>query len=179
MKKIFSLLVGAVVLFHVHTGFADEASHRQSAEALLGSMGMEKLLAQSVDQMLQMQVKQNPAIAPFQTEMRGFLDKYMSWESMKADMIKAYTEEFTEQELKDLTAFYQTPLGQKTVQKMPSLMSKGAELGQRRIQEHLPELQAAIAAKGAAAAGAGAAAAPQTAASPKASASASASPAKK
>jgi hypothetical protein len=31
------------------------------------------------------------------------------------------------------------------VEKMPTLMGKGAELGARRVQEHMPELQAAIA----------------------------------
>ena len=29
---------------------------------------------------------------------------------------------------------------------MPALMAKGAEIGQKRVQDHLPELQAAIAA---------------------------------
>jgi hypothetical protein len=28
---------------------------------------------------------------------------------------------------------------------MPLLMTKGAEIGQKRVQEHLPELQAALA----------------------------------
>ena len=111
-------------------------------------MDMEKMLSQSVDQMLQMQVQQNPALAPFQAEMKAFLGKYMSWASMKDDMVKLYAAEFTEPELKELVTFYQTPVGKKSIQKMPVLMSKGAEIGQKRVQEHLPELQSAIQAKG-------------------------------
>jgi hypothetical protein len=84
--------------------------------------------------------------------MKSFLGKYMSWPSLKDDMVKIYMTEFTEPELKELTAFYNTPLGKKTVQKMPALMAKGAEMGQKRVQEHLPELQAAIQAKAAPAA---------------------------
>ena len=103
-------------------------------------------MSQSVDQMLQIQLKQNPAIAPYEQQMRAFLNKYMSWASMKDDMLKIYTVEFTEAELKELTAFYQTPVGKKTVQKIPQLMAKGAELSQKRMQDHMPELQAAIAA---------------------------------
>jgi hypothetical protein len=123
---------------------ASDATHRAAAEALLNLMDMDNLLNQSIDQMLDMQVKQNPQIGQFRTQMKAFLSKYMSWASMKDDMIKIYTDEFTEQELKDLLAFYQTPLGKKTIQKMPKLMAKGAELGQARVQQHLPELQQAI-----------------------------------
>jgi hypothetical protein len=101
----------------------------------------------AIDQMLAMQIKQNPAIAPYETEMKSFLKKYMSWAGLKDDMIKIYADEFTEAELGELSAFYQTPLGKKTLQKMPTLMAKGAELGQRRVQEHLPELTAAISEK--------------------------------
>ena len=126
-------------------------------------MGMESLLSQSVDQMLAMQVQQNPSLTPYQTQMKAFLSKYMSWASLKDDMAKIYMTEFTEAELNDLNKFYQSPLGKKTVQKMPTLMAKGAEMGQKRMQEHLPELQAAIAA----------------ASSPAPAASPAASPAKK
>ena len=159
MKLFLSALL-AVALLHPNLARADEASHRQAAESLLGLMGMESLLSQSIDQMLDMQVKQNPQIAPYQQEMKSFLGKYMSWPSLKEDMVKIYMTEFTEPELKELTAFYTTPLGKKTVQKMPALMQKGAEMGQKRVQEHLPELQAAIQAKAAPAAPAAPAASP-------------------
>ena len=160
MKLLLSAVVAAALLLQPAVARADEASHRQSAENLLNLMGMEQLLAQSIDQMLDMQVKQNPQIAPFQSEMKSFLSKYMSWPSLKEDMVKIYMTEFTEPELKELTAFYNTPLGKKTVQKMPALMQKGAEMGQRRVQEHLPELQAAIQAKAGTGAGAPPAASP-------------------
>jgi hypothetical protein len=146
MKSFLALGLGLAFVFLPNLARADEASHRAAAEALLNLMDMDKLMAQSVDQMLGMQVKQNPSIAPYQQQMKDFLNKYMSWASMKDDMVKIYVSEFTEPELKELTAFYKTPLGKKTVEKMPQLLVKGAELSQKRMQEHLPELQAAIAA---------------------------------
>jgi uncharacterized protein len=146
MKPLFvSILIGASALFQPAMTRADEASHRKAAESLLGLMGMDTVLSQSVDQMLAMQVQQNPALAPYQAQMKAFLSKYMSWASLKDDMAKIYMAEFSESELNELNKFYQTPLGKKTVQKMPALMAKGAEIGQKRVQEHLPELQAALA----------------------------------
>jgi hypothetical protein len=146
MKLLSACLVGAILVFQTHLVWADDASHRAAAEGLLNLMDMDKIMAQSVDQMVTVQVKQNPSIAPFEQQMKAFLNKYMSWASMKADMVKLYADEFTEPELKELTVFYQTPVGRKTVQKMPQLLAKGAEIGQKRIQDHLPELQADIAA---------------------------------
>jgi hypothetical protein len=148
MKRLLPLLI-AFALLQPSALRADEASHKKAAESVLALMGMETLLSQSIDQMLAMQVQQNPAIAPYQAQMKTFLSKYMSWDSMKDDMAKIYMGEFTEPELNELYKFYQTPVGKKTVQRMPALMAKGAELGQKRMQEHLPELQAAIQAAGA------------------------------
>ena len=148
MKLFFlTILIGAVALFQPAVTRADEASHRKAAESLLSMMNMDAVMGAAIDQMLTMQIKQNPAIAPYETEMKNFLKKYMSWAGLKDDMIKIYADEFTEAELGELSAFYQTPLGKKTLQKMPTLMAKGAELGQRRVQEHLPELTAAISEK--------------------------------
>ena len=148
MKPIvLSILIGAVAFFQPATTRADEASHRKAVESLFTMTGMETVLAQSIDQMLAMQVQQNPALVPHQAQMKAFLNKYMSWASMKDDMAKLYMAEFSESELNELIKFYQTPVGKKTLQKMPALMAKGAEIGQKRVQEHLPELQAALAAE--------------------------------
>ncbi len=147
MRSLLHFIIVVSALFAPVAVRADEASHRKATEALLELMDMESLLTQSVDQMLQVQVQQNPSIAPYQQDMKAFFAKYMSWASLKDDMVTIYMAEFTEPELKELTAFYQTPVGRKTVQRMPTLVAKGAEIGQRRVQEHLPELQAAIAAK--------------------------------
>jgi uncharacterized protein len=144
MKSFLCTLMIVVALGQMTAVRADEKSHRQAAENLLGLMNMDKLLTDSLDQMLQMQMKQNPAIAAYEPQMRAFFAKYMSWASLKEDMVKIYMAEFSEQELKELLAFYQTPVGKKTIQKMPSLLAKGAELGQQRVQQHLPELQQAI-----------------------------------
>ena len=148
MKFLFALLLSALFFFHPTVLRADEASHRAAAESLLTLMDMDKMMSQSADQMLQIQIRQNPSLAQYEPQMRTFLNKYLSWASMKDDMLNIYTSEFTEDELKQLTAFYQTPLGKKTVSKMPALMQKGAEISQKRLQEHLPELQAAIQAAG-------------------------------
>ncbi|GAB3741107.1 hypothetical protein GCM10027594_20910 [Hymenobacter agri] len=97
--------------------------------------------------MLDAQLKQRPEAATFEPEMRKFFGKYMSWNSLKGDMVDIYSRNFTESELRDITKFYQTPAGRKMSAVLPQLMQSGMEVGQKRVQEHLPELQEAIKAK--------------------------------
>ena len=123
------------------------SSHYKAAEKMLTLMDMETVLKRSIDEMLKAQIAQNPGMAPFESVMREFFMKHMSWESLKADTIKIYMSEFTEKELEELNRFYQTDVGRKMIEKMPTLMGKGAELGAQRVQANLPELQEAMAAE--------------------------------
>lgn len=121
------------------------STHYKAAEKMLTLMDMESVMRKTIDEMLKAQVAQNPGIAPFETVMRQFLMKHMSWDTLKADTIQIYMSEFTEKELEEMNRFYQTEVGRKMVEKMPTLMGRGAELGAKRVQENMPELQSAIA----------------------------------
>lgn len=108
---------------------------------------MSNVLERSIDAALQAQIEANPQIKPLEDVMRQFLAKYMSWDYLKPGMVQMYGEAFAEPEVRELIAFYRTPLGQKMTTRMPELMQKGMALGQKAVQEHLPELQEAIAKK--------------------------------
>jgi len=43
--------------------------------------------------------------------------------------------------LRELTAFYKSPLGQKMLNKMPQLLEQSMQLAQRHLQESMPRLQ--------------------------------------
>lgn len=120
------------------------AAQRKAAEELLIAMQMEQTATRALDQMVAAQLMQRPELKTVEPEMRGFLNKYMSWAALKDDMADLYAREFTEKELKDLRKFYASTTGQKFIGRQSQLMVAGMELGQRRMQEHLPELQQSI-----------------------------------
>ncbi|GAB3837410.1 DUF2059 domain-containing protein [Hymenobacter jeollabukensis] len=120
------------------------ASQRKAAEELLVAMQMEQTATNALDQMVTAQLIQRPELKAVEPEMRGFLHKYMSWAALKDDMVDLYAREFSEKELKELRKFYASPIGQKFTGKQSQLMAAGMALGQRRMQEHLPELQKSI-----------------------------------
>jgi uncharacterized protein len=141
-----TLLIAAALL----CGFASPAlaqpapSHARAAEELLELMDMKSQMQQAMDVMMKAQTEGNPMLAQFEDVMREFLNKYLAWEQIKPEYVRLYTEVYTEDDLRGLIAFYRTPLGQKVLAATPQVMQRGAEISQRRVQEHLPELTSAI-----------------------------------
>lgn len=120
----------------------DEA--RKTAEELLSIVGIEQNLEKSIDQMLAVQLQQNPAMEPYKEIMRKYLNKYMSYETLKPDLVAIYAETFTTSELNELVAFYKSKTGRKVIEVMPVLMTKGAQMGISRVQSNIAELQEMI-----------------------------------
>jgi hypothetical protein len=73
--------------------------------------------------------------------MLEFFRKYMSYKSLRPELVELYANEFSAAELKEMRTFYETPTGKKAIEKMPVLMSKGSQIGVRKVQENMPELE--------------------------------------
>lgn len=121
------------------------ASHRAAVEELFAILNLEKNMRDTTSAMLNMMVQQNPSMSSSRDAVQKFLDKYMGYAAVKDDLIGLYTREFTESEIKDLIAFYKTPTGKKSLQKMPILTQSAIQISQMRLQEHLPELEKIVA----------------------------------
>ncbi len=141
LRLLFAIAIASAI---ASVAIADTKSHRKAAEDLLTTMGVENQMARSIDQSLEAQIKMTPVMAQFKEPMKKFFSKYMSYASLKDDLITTYVDAFTEKELKEITAFYKTPVGKKMVEKMPELMSKGMEIGMKRVQDNQAELQKMI-----------------------------------
>lgn len=121
-------------------------AHLKAAEEVLIASGAGNQLTQNIATM----VKQSSANIPedkkakFTEVVTIFMNKYMNWEVLKDQMAAMYAKEFTEKELKDLKAFYLSPLGKKLNEKQPVLFQKGAAMGQQAVASHQLELQEAL-----------------------------------
>src|SRR5215813_9748034 len=89
-------------------------SHAQAAEELFRTIKMGEFMDRNIDTVVKAQIAQNPKLAKVEDAYRQFLNKYMRWEVLKPQVVKLYTDAFTEAELRELTAFYKTPIGQKS-----------------------------------------------------------------
>lgn len=119
---------------------ADEATLRE-AERFLELSGAPEAMSQSYEMIIDQQLQQNPTLVPFRRVMRAFFDKYVGYEQVKDEHAALYAKHFSKKELQKINEFYASDAGRKMVRLMPELMQKGAEIGTRHSEEHLPELQ--------------------------------------
>ncbi|HEU4562863.1 MAG TPA: DUF2059 domain-containing protein [Longimicrobium sp.] len=146
MKKVIAAAFCAAALAVAAPARAQEPTPARLAlaEQLMTAADMERNYRRTMDVMIQQQMRQNPMLQQFEATMRSFFDKYLSWNEVRGDMVRVYALTYTEDELRQLATFYRTPLGQRLLETAPELAARSAELTQRRLMEHMPELQQQI-----------------------------------
>ncbi len=141
------LLAGAAVTPLV--GAENTAKHSEAdyqvAYMALEAMQLSRSLRQTLSSTLEMQLKSNPQLLPVRDVLESFLTKYLNYENLKQRYADLYLDVFTAEELKEMIAFYQTPLGRKIVSKGPELTVRAMKIGQNIVLEHSSELQEALA----------------------------------
>jgi len=142
MNKILIMIM--LFVFDATGAYAASDSHRKAAEDVLNSSGLKASMNKVIIQMVEIQLNQKPNMQPYKHILLKFFKKHLGYENIKYDFIDIYTEEFTEKELKDISVFYKTPTGKKTISKMPALMQKGAQVGISKVKLHIGELKKMI-----------------------------------
>jgi hypothetical protein len=157
MKKL-SLLLLFLSLTFAATAFAapadeaaTQASKRQAVLRLLEATDAKQITNQMiapvqaiVDQQFNEQdfpPESKETVQKLKGELKAWVAQQMSWDNVKDIYIDVYAEVFTEQELNEITAFYQTPLGKKMLQKMPALVQTTLQRTQGMMQQKLPEIE--------------------------------------
>jgi len=141
--RILHLGIIVAGLLMTQLSVADIESEKE-AEKLLSKLEMEGTIEQTLNQMVEFELQQNPALVPFKTVMLQFFNEYMSWESLKPEMVKIYSEAFSVQELRDINAFYETETGKKTIKLLPQLAVEVAKIGDTRVQANIDKLEEMI-----------------------------------
>lgn len=118
-----------------------------AAQEVLRLMDMERQILSGVKTMLDAQLNAAPALQQFRDVMKAWAEKYLTWQVMGDRLARVYAQTFTEPELRDLAAFYRTPIGRKVARVTPSLMQRGADIGAAVAQEHMAELETMIQAR--------------------------------
>ena len=148
--KSFLFTCVALFFFLGHGAVADtsaSASHRQAAVDLIDLMGLEEQMMGGASAMVDAMSSQSPELRPYRDVILEWAESIMTWETFGPQMTDIYVRAFSENELKDLVAFYKTPTGKKAISLMPELMQQGAQLGANEAQKHVPRLQQMIEAR--------------------------------
>ncbi|MBU3056742.1 DUF2059 domain-containing protein [Pseudomonas indica] len=150
MTRFRALCAAALLACAGGQALADDASHAANAEQFLKLAHADKLTVPvyaQVQQMFAQRFAESKApeakkavLESYQAKANAALDRAVGWDKLKPDMVKLYTSNFSESELKDLIAFYQSPLGKKVMEKMPALTAQSAQLTQAKLETAVPEV---------------------------------------
>ena len=74
----------------------------------------------------------------------GVMREELSWESIRPIYIELYKDNFTQEEIDGLIAFYRSPVGVAFINKMPVVMQKSTVTMQSRLRPMMGKMQAAM-----------------------------------
>ena len=137
---------------------AQQTTKQQDIRALIELTGAANIATQMVNgmtpQVRQMILKLRPDISRENLDL--LLNEFTAVFTESAPklveaMIPLYEQRFSQQEIRDVIAFYKTPTGQKMLTELPGLMAGGMQIGQqwgqavaqvavRRVQDRIREL---------------------------------------
>lgn len=147
--KLKLIALAGVILFSFSTLKAQTTdqtlspSRLAAAQQMLIALGIDKQFGTIVTNQIDVASNQIPddKKVAFKKVMNTFMTKYFTWDLLKDKMAAIYANEFTEDELKQITIFYNSPVGQKVGQKLPSLTQRAMMVGQEAVVAHKDELQ--------------------------------------
>lgn len=137
-----NLILIILTIFALNANANPEA--RKEAEDLLELIDYDSQMNAQLGKMLELQARLKPEMSAYKEPMRQFFQKYMGYEALKPMLIEIYTEAFTAEELGQLNQFYRSPVGKKSLEKIPMLTQKGRQLAEKQIRAHMYELDQMI-----------------------------------
>ncbi|OIO04030.1 MAG: hypothetical protein AUJ49_03670 [Desulfovibrionaceae bacterium CG1_02_65_16] len=120
--------------------------NRQQALRLIEAMGGKDMILQYVRQNMGLVKKLRPDIPAdklpmVEREISAFVtEKIVAPGGLAEQLLPVFAKRFTPKELRELTAFYESPLGQKAVGVMPGALRESREVAQRAAIGMIPEL---------------------------------------
>ena len=139
-----SLLALALTAFTTPGITADTDSHRQAVERLFELTRMQEKIEASVNNVVAMQLNQDPAMREHEALLRDYMERQIGWSALKAPLTDMYMQAFTKQELDEINAFYSSPAGSKLIETLPELIKRRDQLAMQRMQGNIGELKQAI-----------------------------------
>lgn len=146
------LLLFALFVFAVPVA-AQEPTPGQlrAAERLVTVMQLERSSGHVTEQMVRYMRQAVPDTGVLSTEsarehretmvkeLRETLDEKLSWERMKPEYVRLYASLYTEDELRQLAAFYESPIGQKSIRIQPEFTARLLGIAQRLMVQPAPQ----------------------------------------
>jgi hypothetical protein len=155
MRRISTILLLFLAL--PMTARADDAAKRAKIQQLFTVMRMESTLHQVMDSIEKNIIPMTqqmfggdvpPAmkqqVTDLQKQMFGLIEQEMGWKTMEPAYTEIYARNFTEGQIDDLIAFYQSPTGTAYLDKVPTLTNESMQAAQAKVTTLQPQIRQMI-----------------------------------
>ncbi len=132
------------IMICADTSIAQQNDHQLKAEQLLILTGVPNTLVQVSIIAIDVQLQEEPQLKKYEDIFRSFVAQHTSWDALKPDLIRLYTDNFTEKEIVDLIRFYSSPTGKKSIELSPHLMNQTSLLVQNVFMKNGAQLDKMI-----------------------------------
>jgi hypothetical protein len=119
---------------------ADQQMPAQMAASLNAMIDSDTSL--SAEKKAEAHKKLQEALPTLTARMHGVFSDPTLIDDMLAEMVPLYAETYTLDEIRQLTAFYTSPLGQKVLATMPTLMTRSVEISNRVMMPRIQKMMA-------------------------------------
>jgi hypothetical protein len=109
-----------------------EAAMRQAMRNQLVQRGIEASLT----------AEQQRVVDDMAAQLSTLLGEELSWPNLKPEFVTLYRETLSQQEVDGIAAFYETPIGQAMLDKMPQVLQRSIALTMSRMQALMPRIEA-------------------------------------
>lgn len=149
MKTVTSIITSLCLLTQIPLS-ASQETHKRAAENLVEIMGTKVAFKSAFTPVFNNQIQQALAAQGISQgkidrikEAGGTLaDNIVNDPKYMASMGEIYVEAFSEDEIKDLITFYETPTGKKVIKMLPILSVRGAQIGDTIAADYMVPFQA-------------------------------------
>jgi len=145
--NLFLVALAAVALALGSPARAEDtakAPQTRPALELFEAMGGTTTAAAGADAMIGAMAASQPELAQYQDAIRAWYTKVFAGDEFANEMAALLEATYTEQEMRELMAFYKTPVGRKSLQVLPTVARESALIGSRLAERHTDELQSMI-----------------------------------
>ena len=138
----FALRLALIVASLARPSLAQDtsATHRDAVRQLIEVTHLREVTEKSMEAIMKSQMEQMPQLVPYEGVLKAFYKEQLDWRALEPEYTRIYLEVFTEKEVRDMVALYQTPLGRMMLAKTPVVIAKSNDFASRRVQAAMPQL---------------------------------------
>ena len=134
--KIFFICIISIYLYAKDSAVERLQLSKKMFEVMNKNGYIDLLIKRAVDE----EISQNPILSLNPQKAKEFSNRYLSFKSLKPDLIHIFAKELSVDEMKAWTNFCKSKAGQKILLKIPRLINVSSYIAQKKIQSHYKEL---------------------------------------